>query len=226
MDNAKSDDVGRPDPDALLREISRQEEKKGRLKIFLGYAPGVGKTYAMLQEAHVLKNRGEDVVVGIVETHRRAETEVLVGDLEVISRLRTEYQGIDIEEMDLDAILARHPSVVLVDELAHTNAPDSRHPKRYQDVEELLAHGIDVYTTVNIQHFESQVDVVARITGIRVHETVPDSVLDAADEVQVIDIPLEELSLRLKKARSTSLNRRSGPRRTTSSEAILWRCVS
>ena len=195
------DDLRRPDPDALLKEISREEGKKGRLKIFLGYAPGVGKTYTMLQEAHVLKNRGEDVVVGIVETHKRVETEELVAGLELIPRKQVGYEGIGIEEMDLDGILKRSPSVVLVDELAHTNAPDSRHPKRYQDVEEILTAGIDVYTTVNIQHFESQVDVVARITGVRVHETVPDSVLEASDEVQVIDIPLEELSLRLKEGK-------------------------
>ena len=191
----------RPDPDALLKEISRAEGEKGRLKIFLGYAPGVGKTYAMLQEAHVLKNRGEDVVVGIVETHKRVETEELVAGLELIPKKQAGYEGISVEEMDLDGILTRRPSVVLVDELAHTNAPDSRHPKRYQDVEEILASGIDVYTAVNIQHFESQVDVVAKITGVRVHETVPDSLLESSDEVQVIDIPLEELSLRLKEGK-------------------------
>lgn len=191
----------RPDPDALLKEIDRQETKKGRLKIFLGYAPGVGKTYAMLQEAHVLKARGVDVVVGIVETHRRAETEALLKDLEVVPRLPVQYQGIVLEEMDLDALLGRQPCAALIDELAHTNAPGSRHLKRYQDVEELLGHGIDVYTTVNIQHFESQTDVVARITGIRVQETVPDTLLDQADEVQVIDIPLEELSERLKEGK-------------------------
>ncbi len=191
----------RPDPDALLKEIKLEEEKKGRLKIFLGYAPGVGKTYTMLQEAHVLKNRGEDVVVGIVETHKRSETQALLENLEVIPRQQVEYGGIVLEELDVNAIIARNPSVVLVDELAHTNAPDSRHPKRYQDVEELLNHGVDVYTTVNIQHFESQVDVIAKITGVRVQETVPDSVLDRADEVQVIDIPLEELFQRLKEGK-------------------------
>ena len=186
-------DDKRPDPDALLKEIQLEEEKKGRLKIFLGYAPGVGKTYAMLQEAHVLKNRGEDVVVGIVETHKRSETLALLENLEIIPRQQVEYGSIVLEELDINAVIARKPSVVLVDELAHTNAPDSRHPKRYQDVEELLNHGVDVYTTVNIQHFESQVDVIAKITGVRVQETVPDSILDRADEVQVIDIPLEEL---------------------------------
>ncbi len=192
---------GRPDPDALLAEISREEAKRGRLKIFLGYAPGVGKTYAMLQEAHVLKNRGEDVVVGIVETHGRAETGALLADLEVVPLREAPYGGIMLKEFDADGVLRRKPAVVLVDELAHTNAPGSRHPKRYQDVEELLENGLDVYTAVNIQHFESQLDVVAQITGIRVQETVPDTILDRADEVQVIDIPLEELTQRLREGK-------------------------
>jgi len=191
----------RPDPDSLLREIQREEKKRGRLKIFLGYAPGVGKTYAMLQEAHVLGNRGEDVVVGIIETHKRSETEALLEGLEVVEPQKVEYKGIKLQELDIDAILSRKPGVVLVDELAHTNAPNSRHPKRYQDVEELLDSGIDVCTTVNVQHFESQVDVVAKITGIAMQETVPDTVLERADEVQVIDIPLEELSQRLKEGK-------------------------
>ena len=191
----------RPDADALLREIQREEKKRGRLKIFLGYAPGVGKTYAMLQEAHVLRNRGEDVVVGIVETHKRSETEALLQGLEVIPAQQINYKGIKLHEMDIDAILVRKPGVALVDELAHTNNPGSRHPKRYQDVEELLDAGVDVCTTVNIQHFESQVDVVEKITGIRMQETVPDTLLDRADEVQVIDIPLEELSQRLQEGK-------------------------
>ena len=194
-------DHTRPDPDALLKEVQREEEKRGRLKIFLGYAPGVGKTYTMLNEARVLKKRGEDVVVGVVETHGRIETEELLKGLEVIQRRRVEYQGIVLEELDLDAILSRRPAVVLVDELAHTNAPGSRHPKRYQDIEELLESGIDVYTTVNIQHFESLNDVLEKITGIRMQETLPDTFLDRADEVQVIDIPLEELFERLKEGK-------------------------
>ena len=194
-------DTTRPDPDALLKEVEREEEKRGKLKIFLGYAPGVGKTYAMLNEAHVLKKRGEDVVVGVVETHGRTETEALLKDLELIPRRRVEYQSIFLEELDLDAILARRPAVVLVDELAHSNAPGSRHPKRYQDVEELLDSGIDVYTTVNVQHFESLNDVLEKITGIRMQETLPDTFLDRADEVQVIDIPLEELFERLKEGK-------------------------
>ena len=196
-----SEESKRPDPDALLKEVEREETKRGRLKIFLGYAPGVGKTYTMLNEAHVLKNRGEDVVVGIAETHGRIETETLLKNLEMIPRRCVEYQGIVLEELDLDAILKRRPAVVLVDELAHTNAPGSRHPKRYQDVEELLDSGIDVYTTLNVQHFESLNDVVEKITGIRMQETLPDTFLDRADEVQVIDIPLEELFERLKEGK-------------------------
>lgn len=191
----------RPDAEALLREIERGEAKKGRLKIFLGYAPGVGKTYAMLQEARALRSRGEDVVAGIVETHERSETESLLSDLETIPGRETEYRGLVLKELDLDGVVRRRPGTVLVDELAHTNAPGSRHSKRYQDVEDILENGIDVYTTVNIQHFESQVDTVEQITGIRVRETVPDIVLDRADEVQVIDIPLEELSQRLKEGK-------------------------
>ncbi len=194
-------DSSRPDPDALLKEIQREETKRGRLKIFLGYAPGVGKTYAMLNEAHVLKKRGEDVVVGIVETHARIETEALLKDLEMIPRRRVEYQSIFLEEIDVDAILTRRPAVALIDELAHTNPSGSRHPKRYQDIEELLDSGIDVYTTVNVQHFESLNDVLEKITGIRMQETLPDTFLDRADEVQVIDIPLEELFERLKEGK-------------------------
>jgi two-component system sensor histidine kinase KdpD len=194
-------DDTRPDPDALLKEVQREEAKRGRLKIFLGYAPGVGKTYTMLNEAHVLKNRGEDVVVGIAETHGRIETEELLKGLEVIPRQRVEYQGIVLDELDIDAILTRRSAVVLVDELAHTNAPGSRHPKRYQDIEELLDSGIDVYTTLNVQHFESLKDVLEKITGIRMQETLPDTFLDRADEVQVIDIPLEELFERLKEGK-------------------------
>ena len=184
-----------------MKEVQREETKRGRLKIFLGYAPGVGKTYTMLNEAHVLKKRGEDVVVGIAETHGRIETEALLKNLELIPRRRVEYQGIVLEELDLDAILTRRPAVVLVDELAHTNAPGSRHPKRYQDVEELLDSGIDVYTTMNVQHFESLNDIVEKITRIRMQETLPDTFLDRADEVQVIDIPLEELFERLKEGK-------------------------
>ena len=179
----------RPDPDALLKEVEQEDVKKGRLKIFLGYAPGVGKTYTMLQDVHVLKKRGFDVVVGFVETHKRVETEALLAGLEVIPRKIVDYKGIALGEMDIDAILSRRPDIVLVDELAHTNAEGSRHPKRYQDIEELLEYGIDVHTTVNIQHFESMNDSVAKITGVRMQETIPDTFFDRADEVQVIDVP-------------------------------------
>jgi two-component system sensor histidine kinase KdpD len=191
----------RPDPDALLKEVEKDDVQKGRLKIFLGYAPGVGKTFAMLNDAHVLKKRGIDVVVGIVETHKRTETEALLADLEIIPRKSIEYNGLLVSEMDLDAILTRRPAVVLVDELAHTNIEGSRHPKRYQDIEELLEQGIDVHTTVNIQHFESMNDAVAKITGVRMQETLPDTFFDRTDEVQVVDIPWEELIQRLKEGK-------------------------
>ena len=191
----------RPDPDALLKEIESENVKKGRLKIFLGYAPGVGKTYAMLNDAHVLKKRDVDVVVGFVETHKRAETEMLLTGLEVLPAKTIDYKGIVLREMDIDGILARRPDVVLVDELAHTNAEGSRHPKRYQDIEELLENGIDVHTAINIQHFESMNDSVAKITGVRMQETLPDTFFDRADEVQVIDVPWEELNQRLKEGK-------------------------
>jgi two-component system sensor histidine kinase KdpD len=191
----------RPSPDALLKEVTREERSSGKLKIFLGYAPGVGKTYAMLKEAHTLKNRGEDVIVGLVETHNRPETDFLLEGLEIFPRREVLYKTITLTELDLEGILARQPKAVLVDELAHTNAPGSRHARRYQDVEDLLHNGIDVYTTVNIQHFESLNDTVEQITGIRVQETIPDTVLDNADEVQIIDIPLEELFERLREGK-------------------------
>lgn len=185
----------RPDPDALLRTATR--EGKGRLKIFLGAAPGVGKTYEMLSDGAAQRQEGRDVVVGVVETHGRVETEALVRGHEVIPRREIPYQGRILHEMDLDAVLERAPELVLVDELAHTNAPGSRHPKRYQDIEELLAAGIDVYTTINIQHIESLNDVVASFTRVRVRETVPDSILEMAD-IEVVDIPPDELIERLK----------------------------
>jgi len=192
-------DETRPSPDALLEEALR--ETRGRLKIFLGAAPGVGKTYAMLVSARAKRDDGTDVVIGVVETHGRAETQTLVRDFETVPRRRIDYKGRVLEEMDLDAILARKPQLVLVDELAHTNAPGSRHPKRYLDVEELLAAGIDVYTTVNIQHVESLNDVVAQITRIRVRETIPDSIIDRADDIEVIDITPDDLIQRLKEGK-------------------------
>lgn len=188
----------RPSPEALLREAA--QEGRGRLKVFLGAAPGVGKTYEMLTEAMARKQAGADVVIGVVETHGRAETEALVHGLEIVPRRASEHQGRPLAEMDIDAILARHPDLVLVDELAHTNAPGSRHDKRYQDVEELLAAGIDVYSTVNVQHLESLNDVVASFTKVRVRETLPDRVIENAD-IEVIDIPPDELIERLKQGK-------------------------
>jgi two-component system sensor histidine kinase KdpD len=186
---------GRPDPDALLRQAA--QEGRGRLKIFLGAAPGVGKTYEMLSEGAARERDGVDVVIGVVETHGRIETEALTRGRDIIPRRRVPYEGRTLLEMDLDAILARRPRLVLVDELAHTNAPGGRHPKRYQDVEELLAAGIDVYSTVNIQHVESLNDIVASFTRVRVRETVPDRILEQA-EIEVVDIPPDELIERLK----------------------------
>jgi two-component system sensor histidine kinase KdpD len=174
---------------------------RSRLKIFMGAASGVGKTYAMLQAAWERKRDGVDVVVGVVETHGRADTQTLLDGLEVVPRRRIEYRGTTLEEMDLDAVLARRPQLVLVDELAHTNAPGSRHPKRYSDVEELLEAGIEVYTTVNIQHLESLNDVVAQITGVRVRETVPDGIFERADEVKLVDLPPEDLRQRLREGK-------------------------
>ncbi len=194
-----SDRDGRPSPEALLAEAQR--ESRGRLKIFLGAAPGVGKTYEMLSAAQARLRDGTDVVVGVVETHGRKETQALVAGLEVVPRRHVEYRGRKLQEMDLDALLARHPQLALVDELAHTNVPGSRHPKRYIDVEELLAAGIDVYATLNIQHVESLNDVVARITRIRVRETVPDSVIDRADDIELIDLTPEDLIQRLREGK-------------------------
>lgn len=189
------DSETRPSPDALLREAER--ESRGRLKIFLGAAPGVGKTYEMLMSGRARQADGVDVVIGVVETHGRKETEALVEGFEITPRKQIDYRGQRLEEMDLDAILARRPSLVLVDELAHTNASGSRHPKRYMDVQELLAQGIDVYSTLNIQHVESLNDVVAQITRIRVRETVPDLIIDRADDVEIIDITPDDLIKRL-----------------------------
>jgi two-component system sensor histidine kinase KdpD len=188
----------RPSPDALLEAARREESRSGRLRIFVGAAPGVGKTYAMLETARARLRDGYDVVVGVVETHGRKETEALLDGLETVARKRIGYRGQDLEEMDLDAIIARRPQIALVDELAHTNAEGSRHPKRYLDVEELLNAGIDVYTTVNIQHIESLNDVVAQITHVRVRETVPDTIFDRADAVELIDITPDDLIERLK----------------------------
>ncbi len=191
---------GRPLPEDLLAVAKRAEQKaeEGRLTVYLGYAAGVGKTYAMLQDALSHRRDGLDIVIGYVETHGRVETDVLAARLESVPAIAVEYQGLTLWELDLDAVIRRRPEVVLVDELAHTDAPGSRHAKRYQDIEEILHAGISVYTTVNIQHIESQNDIVAQITGIHVTETVPDTFLYDADEIRLIDIPPEELRVRLR----------------------------
>ncbi|MFZ5775382.1 MAG: DUF4118 domain-containing protein [Thermodesulfobacteriota bacterium] len=196
--SSRTDDI-RPSAEAMLKLAQAEEaqEGRGRLKIFLGYAAGVGKTFAMLSAARERKREGREVLAAYVESHGRAETDALLTGLPAIPKLRIEYQGVSLFELDTDAVLAKRPQIALVDELAHTNAPGSRHEKRWQDVEELLAGGIDVYTTVNVQHFESLNDVVAKITGVVVRETVPDLLLDLADEIQLVDIPPDELLVRL-----------------------------
>ncbi len=211
-------DDGRPDPEALLKKynlragdvevqaftspaadsVQATPAPRGRLRVYLGAAAGVGKTYAMLNEGHRRKERGTDVVVGYVETHKRPQTQAQLGDLEVLPRKKIAYRGVTLEEMDTDALIARHPELVLVDELAHTNVAGSKHTKRYQDVFDLLAAGIDVVTTLNVQHLESLNDLVESITGVRVRETLPDRILDQADEVELIDIAPHALQQRMK----------------------------
>src|ERR1700738_5194118 len=191
----------RPSPEALLEAARREESRAGKLRIFVGAAPGAGKTYARLETAGARRKEGYDVVVGVVETHGRKETEALLDGLEIVPRRRIEYRGQWRGEMDIDAIIARKPQIVLVDELAHTNAPGSRHPKRCMDVEELLNRGINVYSTVNIQHIESLNDVVAQITGVRVRETVPDRVFDRADSVELVDLTPDDLIQRRKEGK-------------------------
>lgn len=185
----------RPDPDSLLAMAN--EKPRGRLKVFFGACAGVGKTYAMLQEAQRLRAQGLDVLVGVVETHGRSETAALLDGLTLLPQKRIQHRGRLVHEFDLDAALARHPALVLMDELAHSNAHGSRHPKRWQDVEELLDAGIDVLTTVNVQHLESLNDVVGGVTGVRVRETVPDHVFDEASEVVLVDLPPDDLRRRL-----------------------------
>src|SRR5471030_2315036 len=182
-------------PEHFLNLIQRHQ--RGRLKIYLGFAAGVGKTYEMLQEAHRIKRQGVDVVVGFVETHGRAETSALVEGLEQVPKRRIEYRGVTLEEMDVDQILARSPTVALADELAHTNAPGSRNAKRYQDVEELMRAGINVISTLNIQHLESLYDLVEKATGVKVKERVPDYVLGLADQIVNVDLSAEDLRERL-----------------------------
>jgi two-component system sensor histidine kinase KdpD len=192
-------DNRRPSPERFLSLI--REQQRGRLKVYLGFAAGVGKTYEMLQEGQRLKQQGVDVVLGIVETHGRAETAAQVGTLEQVPRRRIEYRGVVLEEMDLDAVLARRPQVALVDELAHTNAPGSRNAKRYQDVEELLRAGIHVITTMNVQHLESLYDTVEHLTGVKVKERVPDYVLGLADQIVNVDLSAEDLQDRLRRGK-------------------------
>ena len=214
---------GRPDPEELLRRYSLRDSdlgasprattaeggqtapqtegyphRRGRLRVYLGAVAGAGKTYAMLNEGHRREGRGTDVVIGYVETHGRPTTQAQIGDLEIVPRKKVTYRGVTLEEMDTEAVIARHPQVALIDELAHTNVPGSKHTKRYQDVEEILDAGIDVVTTINIQHLESLNDLVASITGVRVRETLPDWILDQADEVELIDISPHALRQRMK----------------------------
>ena len=192
-------EIDRPNPDELLAALAKEEEKskRGKLKIFFGMCAGVGKTYTMLQAAHIEKKKGNDIVIGYVETHKRKETEALVHGFEIIPRKAIEYKSTSVEEMDLDAIIARHPQIVLVDELAHTNAPGSRHNKRYQDVQELLENGINVFTTLNVQHLESRTDTVAQITGVIIRETLPDFIFENSDDIELVDITPDELLQRL-----------------------------
>lgn len=189
----------RPNPEQFLRLIRAQQ--RGRLKIYLGFAPGVGKTFEMLQEGRRLKERGVDVVIGVVETHGRADTATQIGDLERVPLRRIEYRGVTLDEMDLPAVLARKPSVALVDELAHTNAPGGKNAKRYQDVEDLLRAGIHVITTMNIQHVESLYDIIERATGVKVKERVPDHLLATADELVNVDVSSEDLQERLRQGK-------------------------
>src|SRR5260370_16272115 len=207
---------GRPDPEELLKRYKlgdrdqvnsvtgtpgagkgNQQKRRGRLRVYLGAAAGVGKTYSMLSEGRRRKSRGTGVVVGYLETHSRPQTQAQLGDLEVIPREKITYRGVTLEEMDTDAIIARHPQAALIDELAHTNVPGSKYPKRYQDVQELLDAGIDVITTLNVQHLESLTDLVADMTGVRVRETLPDRILDSAHEVELVDLDPDALRQRM-----------------------------
>src|SRR4051812_10390912 len=193
----------RPSPDALLARAQEQESKqrRGRLKVFFGMAAGVGKSYAMLEEARAKAAEGLDVVIGYAEPHIRTETEALLLGMEILPYKVVEYRNAKLKEFDLDTALARKPAVLCVDELAHTNAPGMRHLKRWQDVAELLDGGINVYTTLNVQHLESVNDIVERISGVKVRETLPDSVLEQADEVELVDIAPEELLERFREGK-------------------------
>jgi len=191
----------RPDPDEILARIKDEDTHRGKLKIFFGASAGVGKTYTMLETARTQKQEGIDVVVGYVDTHKRAETEALLEGLEILPPKIIDYKNVKLREFDIDSSLKRNPDLILVDELAHTNAPGSRHPKRWQDIEELLDKGIDVYTTLNVQHCESTNDVVAQVTGVTVRETVPDTFIEKADEIELVDLPTEDLLKRLKEGK-------------------------
>src|SRR5258708_4655391 len=193
----------RPNPDQLLKQVQAAEivQGRGRLKLFFGANAGVGKTYSMLEAARQRKKEGVDVLVGVIETHGRSETAALVEGLEVLPRKEIEYKGFTLKEFDIDGSLARKPQLILVDELAHTNAPGSRHPKRWQDIEELLDAGINVYTTINVQHWESLNDKVAQVTGVVVRETVPDTFLDRTHDLELVDISPEDLLKRLKEGK-------------------------
>src|SRR5580658_4675699 len=208
------DEPRRPDPDALLAEAAKAG--RGRLKVFLGMAPGVGKTYEMLSQAARRAAEGRDVAVGVVETHGRKDTEALTPGLEILPRKPIDYRGRTLMEFDLDAALARRPELLLVDEFAHSNAPGSRHPKRWQDVEELIGAGVNVWTTLNVQHLESLVDVVWKITGVRQRETVPDVALSRADEIEIVDITRPSFASGSQRARSTCPRPRAWPRRSSS----------
>lgn len=190
----------RPNPDALLRQVEQEQKQEhchGKLKIFFGYAAGVGKTYAMLEAAHAAKRNGMDVVIGYIEPHTRPETMALVDGLEQLPLREVRHKGVLLHDFDLDVALKRAPQLILVDELAHTNAEGSRHEKRFQDVKELIRSGINVYTTVNVQHLESLNDLVASITGVMVRERVPDRIFDEADQVELVDIEPADLLARL-----------------------------
>ncbi len=189
----------RPSPESLLARLSEGEQAK--LRVYIGAAPGVGKTYQMLEDAHLLKKQGVDIVVAVVEPHGREDTKAMIGDLERVPLRRIEYRGITLEEMDLEAILARHPAIAIVDELAHTNVPGGKNRKRYEDVLDLLNAGISVITAVNIQHLESLNDVMKRTTGVRVRETVPDYFLQRADEVVNVDVSVDTLRTRLRQGK-------------------------
>jgi two-component system, OmpR family, sensor histidine kinase KdpD len=189
----------RPTGEQMLQRVLA--EQRARLRIYIGAAPGVGKTYSMLEDAHAFKRDGMDVAIGLVETYGRADTDAKIGDLEIVPRRRINYRGVVLEEMDLDAILRRKPQLCLVDELAHTNVPGGSHEKRYQDVTDILDAGISVFTAVNIQHLETLNDAVGRVTGVRVRETVPDSFLDRADEVVNVDVTVQELQSRLRQGK-------------------------